>query len=46
MDLLNIEDYIEKYMSFKHTSQINDAFGFYGIGDRNFLHNSGSYFAI
>lgn len=33
-------------MSFKHTAQINDAFGFYGIGDRNFLGNSGSYFAI
>lgn len=40
------EDLYSEYLVFKETEQINDAFGFFGIGDKNMVYNSGSYFLI
>ena len=46
MDILSSEDNYEKMFEFKETEPINDAFAFFGIGDKNFIMNSGSYLSI
>jgi hypothetical protein len=46
MDILQSEDRYEEYLKFKATDPVNDAFAFFGIGDKNFVMNSGSYFVI
>ena len=46
MDILQTEDAYGKYLKFKETDPMNDAFAFFGIGDKNFVNNSGSYFTI
>lgn len=43
MDILNGERMYEESFSFKETEPINDQFAFFGIGDKNFLNNNGSY---
>jgi hypothetical protein len=46
MDIFMGETIIEAIMRFKETDALNDNFELYGIGDKNFMSNSGSYFLI
>ena len=46
MDILSSEERYEKYLKFIETDPMNDAFAFFGIGDKNFINNSGSYLTI
>jgi len=46
MDIFQGEEIYAKNLVFKETSPINDAFNFFGIGDKNMVYNSGSYFLI
>ena len=46
MDIYQGEEIYAKYLEFKETEPINDAFNFFGIGDKNMVYNSGSYFLI
>jgi hypothetical protein len=43
MDILSGEALYEKHLVFKETSPINERFDEFGIGDKNFVNNSGSY---
>ena len=43
MDILQGEALYEENFLFKETTPINDQFDFFGVGDKNFLNNSGSY---
>jgi hypothetical protein len=46
MDILSSEERYETHLKFNETEPLNDAFAFFGIGDRNFVNNSGSYLTI
>ena len=46
MDIFNGEGYYEELFSFKETDAVGEKWGFFGIGDSNFINNSGSYFVI
>ena len=46
MDIFNGESFYEAYLTFKNTLPIGEKFDFFGIGDANFMMNSGSYFVI
>ena len=46
MDILQAEEIYANNLEFKETEPINDAFNFFGIGDKNMVYNSGSYFLI
>ena len=46
MDIIQGEDIIAKYLKFHETGPVNKAFEFFGIDDKNFINNSGSYFFI
>ena len=46
MDIFNGEGYYEEIFSFKETEAIGEKWGFFGMGDSNFVNNSGSYFVI
>jgi hypothetical protein len=43
MDIFSGEDFYEKHFEFKETDPINTRFDEFGIGDKNFIMNSGSY---
>ena len=43
MDIFSGEDFYEKHFTFKETGPINDRFAEFGIEDKNFIMNSGSY---
>jgi hypothetical protein len=43
MDILSGEAFYERNFIFKETSPINQKFDDFGIGDKNFVMNSGSY---
>jgi hypothetical protein len=43
MDVFSGEDLYEKYLQFKETSPINKRFDEFGLGDKIFTSNSGSY---
>ena len=44
MDVLDAGDYYEEWADFKETDPMNENYDFFGIGDKNFIMNSGSYF--
>jgi hypothetical protein len=46
MDLLQGEEIIATYLTFYETEPVNNAFAFFGIGDKNMINNTGSYFFI
>jgi len=46
MDILEGETLIDNNFSFKDTSPLNDKFEMFGMDNKNFLLNSGSYFLI
>jgi hypothetical protein len=46
MDIYQGEEIYANNLEFKETEPINDAFNFFGIGDKNMVNNSGSYFLI
>jgi hypothetical protein len=46
MDILKSEEYYEENIVFRKTEAINESFAFFGISDKNFVLNSGSYFMI
>jgi hypothetical protein len=46
MDILKSEDFYADNLVFKSTDAVNESFAFFGIGDKNFILNSGSYFMI
>ena len=46
MDLLNGEDFYGEHFKFKDTSPIGSKWEFFGVGDSNFINNSGSYFVV
>ena len=46
MDILSGEDYYEMMFAFKETDPVGEKWAFFGIGDSNFVMNSGSYFVI
>ena len=46
MDILNTEGWYENNLTFHETPPINQAFAFFGIDNKNFILNSGSYFAL
>jgi hypothetical protein len=46
MDILNTEDWYGDNLTFHETPPINQAFAFFGIDNKNFILNSGSYFAL
>jgi hypothetical protein len=43
MDIFSGEDFYAKHFTFKETSPINVRFEEFGIEDKNFVMNSGSY---
>jgi len=43
MDILNTEEFYEKNLTFYPTEPVNEAFAFFGIENKNFVLNSGSY---
>ena len=43
MDVLSGEDFYEKHFEFQETDPINERFDEFGIGDKNFTMNSGSF---
>jgi hypothetical protein len=43
IDVFSGEAFYEKHFTFKETSPINERFEEFGIGDKNFIMNSGSY---
>jgi hypothetical protein len=43
MDIFSGEDFYEKHFTFKETSPINLRFEEFGIENKNFIMNSGSY---
>lgn len=46
LDLLDAAGYYEEWFSFKETSSLNQNFELYGMTDKNFVLNSGSYFVF
>jgi len=46
MDIYQGEEIYGNNLEFKETDPINDAFNFFGIGDKNMVYNSGSYFLL
>ena len=46
MDIFNGEGYFEEWFVFKETGAIGEKWAFFGIGDANFINNSGSYFVL
>ena len=46
VDIFSGESFYEKYLVMQESEPINDNFAFFGIGDSNFLGNSGSYFPM
>ena len=46
MDILNGEELYEKYFEFKETDPVGSKWDFFGMGDSNFINNSGSYFIL
>jgi len=46
MDIVGGEDIIANNLTFYPTAPVNDAFDFFGVGDKNMISNSGSYFFI
>ena len=46
MDIYQGEEIYANNLVFKETGPVNDAFNFFGIGDKNMVNNSGSYFLI
>lgn len=46
MDVFMGEIFFENYFQFKDTQPVNGRFEFFGVGDQNFLNNSGSYIII
>jgi hypothetical protein len=42
-DIFSGEDLYEKHFTFQETTPINERFEEFGIGDKNFIMNSGSY---
>lgn len=46
MDIVGGEDIIANNLTFYPTEPVNAAFDFFGVGDKNMISNSGSYFFI
>lgn len=46
MDIFNGESMYEMLLVFKETTAVGEKFDFFGMGDGNFIMNSGSYFVI
>lgn len=46
LDMLDMESTYAARLDLRPTTAVNDSFGFYGLENRNFLLNSGSYFAV
>ena len=46
MDILDGEDYYNEWFKFLDTDTLNQNFDLFGIGDMNFVYNSGSYFIL
>lgn len=46
MDVLDMEEYYDRYLEFKHTEPLTEKFGFFEFGDMNFVNNSGSFLAL
>jgi len=44
LDMLDAASYFEEWWEFKETDALTDSFDMYGMGDKNFIINSGSYF--
>jgi hypothetical protein len=44
MDVLSGEDFYEKHFTFVETDPLNERFDDFGIGDKNLIGNSGSFF--
>jgi len=43
IDVLDAAGFYEENMIFKETNPVNENFDLFGIGDKNFFMNSGSY---
>jgi hypothetical protein len=43
MDIFSGEEFYAKHFTFRYTTPINERFDEFGIGDKNFIMNSGSY---
>ncbi len=46
MDIIGGEDIIAENLVFYPTEPVNDNFDAFGIGDKNMINNSGSFFFI
>lgn len=46
LDMLDMEGVYTATLDLLPTTAVSDSFGFYGVENRNFLLNSGSYFAL
>ena len=46
MDIFSGEAFYEKVLTFVDTPPVSEYFAFMGVGDSNFIMNSGSYFVI
>lgn len=46
LDMLDMESTYAARLDLLPTTAVSDSFGFYGLDNRNFLLNSGSYFAV
>jgi hypothetical protein len=46
MDICNGEGFYEELFSFKETAAVGEKWAFFGMGDANFINNSGSYFVL
>ena len=46
MDILDMQEYFQAWFIFKATTPMNVNYEFLGIGDKNFILNSGSYFVF
>ena len=46
MDILDAEPYYEEHFKFKHTEPVTDKFDQFGVGDKVFILNSGSFLVM
>ena len=46
MDVFDMANYYEDWFEYAETDPLNSNFEFMGMGDKNFIFNSGSYFAF
>lgn len=46
MDIFGGEDFYEEHMTFKHTDPLTEVFNQYGVENKNFFLNSGSFLLL